>query len=257
MEEPAPADTPRQPLITLIGTGHVFDIGRRVRDEVRLRAPQVVGVELDAPRFHALRNRNKSKKGVPLAYRMLANFQARLAEEYGVEAGDEMLAAAEEARALGVPLALIDVDAQKAFQRLVKEMGFGEKVRLVGSAIAGLVLPGKSIEAQVDAMQDNYGVYFDEMGKKFPTLKRVLLDERNAHMARALSEMAKTHERLVAVVGDGHVDGMHEILAKEGLQVELVRLRQLREKAAPTGTATATLSMEVSGDAPPPRDYGS
>ena len=244
-------------MITLIGTGHVFDIGARVREEIRRRAPQVVGIELDGPRYHALRNKNKDRRGTPIVYRMLADFQTRIANEYGVEAGDEMLAASEEARALGIPLALIDKDAQQTFQRLRKEMRFGEKMRLLGSAVVGLlpILPGKSIEKQVQEMQEDYTAYFDEMEKKFPTLKRVLLDERNEHMARALADLSRANERVVAVLGDGHVDGIRTILVAMGLSVETVRLKELRARAAePVGNATATLSLQVEGVPPPPRE---
>ncbi|HUR70180.1 MAG TPA: TraB/GumN family protein [Candidatus Thermoplasmatota archaeon] len=244
-------------MITLIGTGHVFDIGARVRDEIRRRAPQVVGIELDAPRYHALRNKNKDRTGTPIVYRMLADFQTRIANEYGVEAGDEMLAASDEARALGIPLALIDKDAQQTFQRLKSEMRFGEKARLVTSAIVGLVplFPGKSIEKQVEEMQDDYTSYFVEMGKRFPTLKRVLLDERNEHMANALAKLRETNERVVAVLGDGHVDGIHDLLVARGLAVETVRLKELRAKSPPpVGNASATLTMQIDGASPPPQD---
>jgi pheromone shutdown protein TraB len=242
------------PVITLVGTGHVFDIGARVREEIRKRGPQVVAIELDPPRYHALRTKNRDRSKTPFVYRMLADFQTRVADQDGVEAGAEMLAAADEARALNVPLALIDKDAQQTFQRLIREMGFGEKLKLAGSALAGLFLPGKSIEKQVDEMQEDYAGYFDEMGKRFPTLKRVLLDERNEHMARALAEMSRTQERIVAVVGDGHVDGMAEILAKQGLALEVVRLKDLRAPAKPGSTATATISWSVPGEGPPPRE---
>ena len=62
---------PRDIRITLIGTGHVFDIGAKVREEIRRRSPQVVGIELDPPRFHALRSKTKDRKGLPLSYRIL------------------------------------------------------------------------------------------------------------------------------------------------------------------------------------------
>lgn len=257
---PAPEPTPEPAVITLIGTGHVFDIGARVREELRRATPQLVGIELDPGRYHALRNRNKDKTGVPLVYRMLAGFQARIADAYGVEAGDEMLAAADEARALAVPLALIDVDAQRAFHRLRQEMGFREKMRFLGSVLAGALLPGKSVEKQVDEMQENYALYFDEMGRKFPTLKRVLLDERNEHMARNLVELGKGRQRIAAVMGDGHVDGVRDILLRSGHRVETVRLKDLRAKAAaaappPGGNASATLSVDVPAMSPPPRDH--
>lgn len=242
-------------MITLIGTGHVFDIGNRVREEIRSRAPQAVGIELDPPRYQALRSRNKDRSGVPIVYRLLADFQTRIANEYGVEAGDEMLAAGEEARALGIPLALIDKDAQQTFQRLRGEMRFGEKMRLLGSAVVGLIpiLPGKSIEKQVEEMQNDYTAYFREMEKKFPTLKRVLLDERNEHMARALASMAQTSERVVAVMGDGHVDGVQALLRTWGLPVETVRLKDLRAKSeAVAGNASATVVYTIDAQGPPP-----
>lgn len=244
-------------MITLIGTGHVFDIGARVRDEIRRRAPHVVGIELDGPRYHALRSRNKDRRGMPIVYRLLADFQTRIANEYGVEAGDEMLAASDEARAMGVPVALIDKDAQQTFHRLRKEMRFGEKMRLLGSAVVGLVpiLPGKSVEKQVEEMQEDYSSYFVEMGKRFPTLKRVLLDERNEHMARALAQMATTNERVVAVMGDGHVDGVRDLLVTLGLPVETVRLKEMRAKgAAPQGNASATVEYTIEAESPPPRE---
>jgi len=258
LSKPSSRGPPALPaLITLIGTGHVFDIGTRVREEIRRRAPQAVGIELDPPRYQALRNRNKDRTGVPIVYRMLADFQTRIANQYGVEAGDEMLAASDEAQALGIPLALIDKDAQQTFQHLRAEMRFSEKMRLAGSAIVGLIplFPGKSIEKQVDEMQNDYAAYFREMEKKFPTLKRVLLDERNEHMARVLASMAQTNERVVAVMGDGHVDGVQALLQQWGLPVDTVRLKELRAKSAEAqGTATASIAYTVDAQAPPPRE---
>lgn len=244
--------TPRR--VVLVGTGHVFDIGARVKDEIRRRGASIVAIELDPARYHALRSKNKDRRGTPLVYRMLADFQARIADQYGVEAGGEMLAAADEARAMGVPLALVDRDAQVTFQKLIREMGIREKFRFAASALVGLVLPGRSVEKQVDEMQEDYSSYFEEVGKKFPTIKRVLLDERNVHMARALSELTRSHALVVAVLGDGHVDGIRDILASEGIEIESVRLKELRATPPPAvGTATATISWDVPAEGPPPR----
>jgi len=54
----------------------------------------------------------------------------------------------------------------------------------------------------------------------------VLIDDRNMHMARNISELAKKHTNIVAVVGDGHVPGLLEAL--KPLEVEVIRLRDLR-----------------------------
>jgi len=233
-------------VITLIGTGHVFNLRARVQEEIFRRVPSVVCLELDPARYHALRSPDRGKGKAPLVYRMLANFQDRLAEGYGVKPGDEMLAASDAAKDLAASIALIDKDAQQTFQRLMKEMPFREKFRLVGSSVAGLFMPGKSVEDQVKELEQDYTSYFNVMGKKFPTLKRILIDERNEHMANALVQLHGSHQNVVAVLGDGHVDGILQILTAKGLPVETVRLKDLRTERPAVGTATTGFTVETS-----------
>ena len=87
-------------MITLLGVGHVFDIGRSIRSEILARHPKVVALELDPVRYHALMSRTPRARGIsPLA--LLAQFQIRIARQYGVEVGDEMVAAARAAQEIG------------------------------------------------------------------------------------------------------------------------------------------------------------
>src|SRR2546427_9397615 len=70
-------------MIALLGVGHVFDIGRSIRSEILARHPKVVALELDPIRYHALRSRTPRAHGIsPLA--LLAQFQIRIARQYGV-----------------------------------------------------------------------------------------------------------------------------------------------------------------------------
>ena len=58
----------------------------------------------------------------------------------------------------------------------------------------------------------------------------------------------------VDAVGAGHVHAMLGLRAAEGLQADGGRLRELRAEAPiPLGNSTATLSMDISGESPPPR----
>src|SRR3981189_931035 len=98
-------------MITLLGVGHVFDIGRSIRSEILARRPRVVALELDAIRFNALMSRTPRAHGLsPLA--LLAPFRTPAARQYGVEVGDEMVAAARAAEEIGSELALIDQDSR-------------------------------------------------------------------------------------------------------------------------------------------------
>lgn len=239
---------PAAALITLIGTGHVFDLRARLQREVLARMPDVVCLELDPGRLRALlaRKHGTLKPGdVPLAYRMLSDFQGRIASGNGIQPGDELLAAFEAAQQARLPVELIDLDAQVAFQRLWASMGWVERGRLLGSAFVSMVLPKGMVEEQLEEMQADYEGVFAQMAEEFPTVKRVLIDERNEHMAgrlRALREQGR--ERIVAVVGDGHVDGMRALLEGRGLPVEAVRLKDLRAPEPPQ-SASATWSTTV------------
>src|SRR5437660_12024054 len=135
-------------MITLLGVGHVFDIGRSIRAEILARRPRVVALELDPIRYNALLNRAPRGRGLsPLA--LLAQFQIRIARQYGVEVGDEMVAAARAAREIGAEIARIDQDSRAILQRVWRDMSLGERVRLLVSAVGRLFTRKDATQAQL------------------------------------------------------------------------------------------------------------
>ena len=68
----------------------------------------------------------------------------------------------------------------------------------------------------------------ENMRKRYPTLVRVLIDERNEHMSKEIARVCSEHERVVAVVGDAHVDGLLKLLPPD-LKVRTVRLWELMD----------------------------
>src|SRR5438874_12705174 len=104
-------------MITLLGVGHVFDIGRSIRSEILARRPKVVALELDPVRYHALMSRTPRARGIsPLA--LLAQFQIRIARLYGVEVGDEMIAPPQAAQEIGCELGHIQHDCRAVLGQL-------------------------------------------------------------------------------------------------------------------------------------------
>lgn len=241
-----PAGPRSRAVITLIGTGHVFDLRQRLQRELMARSPDVVCLELDPGRLAALLARRRGGQAeAPLAYRLLAQFQERMAADRGVAPGDEMLAAFEAARDARVPVELIDLDARVAFGRLWASMGLVEKARFLGSALVSLVLPRRYVEKELERLQGDYAAMMEQLAKDYPAVKRVLIDERNAHMAARLAQVREGgRERIVAVVGDGHVEGLQKLLQERGLSAELEVVR-LRELTAPPGQGTASFSFST------------
>ncbi|UCE91689.1 MAG: TraB/GumN family protein [Methanobacteriota archaeon] len=233
-----------QSMITIIGVGHVFAISDRLNQMILERAPQVVCVELDPSRYQALVERQRSRR-VPIQYTLLAMFQSKMAGEFGTEVGDEMLAAASAARAVSAQLAFIDVDASRMLTMLWKEMSVKEKLRLFVGALVGLVSSKEKVEEEMEAYYSNDGAYIESVGDQFPAVKKVLIDDRNTVMAKRIASLAMENDRVVAVVGDGHVPGIVKELGRD--DVEVVRLRELMSAAPGDVSAEYTVSY-VYGD---------
>ena len=185
----------------------------------------MVCLELDPARYQALVHKERSGE-VPIQYKLLALFQERLAGKFGTEVGGEMLAAAGAAQEVGAKLALIDMDAAMVFSKLWKRMSMKEKVHLMGGAFVGLFVSKKTVERELDRYENNAEGYIETMGEQFPTIREVLIEDRNGYMADRLKSLSAENPNVVAVVGDGHVPGILQRLG--GVEVETVRLKDLR-----------------------------
>jgi len=226
-------------MITIIGVGHVFDIGGQVRQVVVSRQPTVVGVELDQERYHALNNRH-GREDTGVLYRLLSHFQRRIAHEYGVEVGDEMLAATRAAGEVGADIAFLDMDSGMVLSRLWGSMTFEEKVKLFVSTIAALFVGKKQVEKELKRFDEDRTSYLDEFASQFPSVKKILIDDRDKYIAQGVRQLASKYERVVAVVGEGHVDGILHQLADLG--PEVVRLKELRS-ATPESNASVSFTI--------------
>ena len=218
-------------MITLVGVGHVFAISDRVQDLIRSKQPSMVCLELDPARFKSLMQRETSGR-VPVQYSLLALFQKRMAVKFGSEVGSEMLAAASAAREVGASVALIDVDASVMLGTLWKRMPMRERIGLMFGALVGLVSSKDAVEREMDAYQSNDEAYIAEMGERFPTVKSVLIDDRNRIMAERIRAISKDHNDVVAIIGDGHVPGIEKALTDE--RPEVVRLKELMSSSPST-----------------------
>jgi len=231
-------------MIVLVGVAHVIDVAQPIGSLVQHYAPGAVGIELDPGRYRALQEGAPRGK-VPLPYRLLAVMQRRLADQFGGEVGAEMLAAADAAKARGAQVLFIDMDAGRLFSSLVRQMPFKERVAMVLSSLGGLFMTRRRVEKELQEFQENEERYMETLGKSFPTVKRVLIDERNEHMARNILRAEGMYGSVLAVVGDGHVEGIRRLIAREDLVA--YRLKDLRDLVLeePANNAEASFSFTV------------
>ncbi|HID72201.1 MAG TPA: hypothetical protein EYP29_05615, partial [Thermoplasmata archaeon] len=162
----------------------------------------------------------------PFKYKLVEAIQNRLARENQVEAGDEMLAAFESAFYLNRKVALIDMDTREILMRIHQNMSLKENVRFLFSILAGMIKTKKDVTDELFKYESDYSTYMSEFEKKFPVLKRELIDNRNKHMAENILNLAKEYNHVLAVVGEGHIEGIKELLLKT-IPSEALRIKHL------------------------------
>jgi pheromone shutdown protein TraB len=213
-------------MLTLIGVAHVLDIAEQIERVITEKKPCVVAVELDRTRYLALKEELISRD-VSLPYRLLALFQRRIATKYGVRVGSEMLVALETATKLNIPVEFIDMDSMQIFGRLWNSMALSEKLKFIIGAFLGLFVRKERLEQELEKFEASYDQYMEIFGTEFPTVKKILIDERDEYMANMIRNLCAKHENVLAVVGEGHLEGLKRLLCN--LELEIIKLSSLRK----------------------------
>jgi pheromone shutdown protein TraB len=222
--------------ILLLGSAHVVDLSGPIRERLSALPLQAVALELDAERAAVLEgppSASSRKRGsAPILIRFWGVLQRRLGAELGQGAGGEMRAAAQFAKERNLPVFLIDDPFNLTVRRLLGSLSPSERVRLLLGAVLGLVIPARTVKRELDHYSEAPTDYTDQIRTTFPSVARVLIDERNEHMAGRIEEMWRRGIRQIAVVvGDAHVPGLAQELQKRQLPVETVSFGQLRSPA--------------------------
>jgi len=189
-------------VITIVPISHVAkESVKNVRKAIRELKPKYVAVELCVERMAApKRTKTRLTKNSLLA-RLLVHVQEKYAKKAGNQAGAEMKAAMREAKKVGAEVLPIDRPISITLRRMRKALSLWDMARIVW-----LVVKGEDVPFDLNSVPDSSIVdeLIEELRVEFPKLYKVLITERDAHMAMKL----KDKENVVIVVGAGHVNGL-------------------------------------------------
>jgi pheromone shutdown-related protein TraB len=231
--------------IVLVGTAHISqDSVETVRRVIEDESPETVCIELDSQRYESLRNQRRweslnliqvIKSGqVPflLANLALAAFQKRMGLHTGVKPGAELAAAGETAERLGIEVRLVDRDIRTTLLRAWRKTGLWKKLNLVSTLIAGLFENQKLDEAELARLRqsDTLSAMLEEMGTLLPSVKTILVDERDTYMAHFIRNAPGN--KIVAIVGAAHIPGIRRQLAEAISPDTIVELSVIPPKPA-------------------------
>ncbi|SDJ34854.1 TraB/GumN family protein [Salimicrobium halophilum] len=207
--------------VILIGTAHVSKASaEQVREVIERENPDSVCVELDEQRYQSIIDGNqwkntdifqiiKQKKATLLLMNLaISSFQKRMAEQFGIKAGQEMMQGIESAEETGAELVLADRNIQLTFARIWGNLGFKGKAKLMLSLFAGIFSKETITEEELEKMkqQDMLDAMLEDFTENFPKLKKPLIDERDQYLAEKIR--TAPGDKVVAVLGAAHVPGI-------------------------------------------------
>ena len=226
--------------IILIGTAHVSrQSAEEVTTTITEEKPDTVSVELCESRYTTLTQKDqwrntdifkvvKEKKAfVLLAHLLLASFQKRIAKKLNIRPGEEMLRAIEAANEQGAHIHLADRDIRTTLARTWRSMTFWNKLKLSFQMLLSIGEADDISAEEVEKMkeQDMLASVLDELGKSQPVIKRVIISERDQYLAQRIR--TAPGEKIVAVVGAGHVPGILDHWEKP---IDIEKLKELPPK---------------------------
>lgn len=221
--------------LTILGTSHIAKQSiSEIEQTITEQKPGLVCLELDKQRFSALNNQAKTRINFGMIrqigvtaffFALLGQYiQKKLAQKVGVKPGADMMHATKLAREHQIQVALIDRNITITLQRLSKKFSWKERFQIVKDIFRSIFFRKKVMQeigfAQFDLStvpsKEIIRKMIAKLRKDYPNLHSVLIEERNQVMARNLHGLMKHYKdtNIVAVVGAGHEDGMHEILKK-------------------------------------------
>lgn len=207
----------------LVGTAHVSkESARLAKSVIEEEKPDTVCVELCQSRFQAIRQKDrwqdtdiikviKEKNSfLLLSNLLLASFQKRIAKQFDVKPGEEMITAITTAESTGAQIHLADRDIRTTLSRTWRVMGFWSKIKLVFQLILSLGQLDEIKEEDIEKMkqQDVLETLLAEVGKSLPALKSIVIDERDQYLAEKIR--TAPGNKIVAVVGAGHIPGIQK-----------------------------------------------
>ena len=230
--------------IILVGTAHVSRSSAvLVEKAIREIKPDSVAVEICSGRYEALRDPERwkntnliaviraGKAHLLLAQVLMASFQRRIAKQFGVRPGEEMLRAMDVADEMGIPTVLADRDVTTTLRRTWAGLKLASIVKIVASGALGAMDSEQITEEEIERLKtaDALEEAIRELSGTLPEVRITLIDERDRYLAQKISD--SPGPRVLAVIGAGHMAGVKGYLGQPQDLTELEKVPPNKNKA--------------------------
>lgn len=214
--------------IYLLGTAHVSkESADEAYDLIHEMKPDSVCIELDNDRLSNLKNQDqwkeqdiitiiKQKKSAFLLVNLiLSSYQKRIADQFGVKPGQEMISSIQAAEEIGARIVPVDRSIRTTFMRIWRKLKFWDKMKLIFNITYSFFDDTEISNDDLENLktQDMLESALSELGKSFPSLKTYLVDERDIYLSQKIKRAQGSI--IVAVVGAAHTPGVTQHIEQD------------------------------------------
>ncbi len=226
--------------IYLVKTAHVSkssveDVERCI-DEVD---PDSICIELDEQRYEKMKNPDQWREtdlvkvikdrqvGFLLVNLILSSFQKRMAKSLGSQTGGEMAAGIRLAEERNKNLILADRSIKTTFSRIWNSLVGKEKFKMLTGIIGSIFDEEEISEEDLQKLKeaDALEAALMDIAKEFPTIKKVLVDERDQYLTEKIRTAPGS--KIVAIIGAAHSLGIEKYINDD---IDLEALDRVEKK---------------------------
>ncbi len=210
--------------LIIVGTSHIaIESIQEVTKAIVELKPDIIALELDLKRFkrlisgkeHKVKLSDIRQKGF-LINLIGAYIERYLGKKVGVMPGAEMKEAIRLAKEDKIKIALIDQDISITLRKLKENFTWREKLRLVKTILTAPFATQSTKKIKLDLTKVPEQKLINQLTlqvkKEYPSIYKVLIEERNEIMASKLITLMHENKKVLAIVGAGHVSGMERII---------------------------------------------
>mgnify|MGYP001448506147 CR=1 FL=1 len=209
--------------VILVGTSHIaIESIKEVESSILENKPDLVAIELDPIRFQALLSKKRrikisdiQKMGFKgFIFNLIGGFiEKQLGKVVKVKPGADMLKAIQTSKKINAKILLIDQDIRITLKRLSKEITWKEKFTFMKEIFKA---PFSKQKIKIDLTKVPSQNLIKQLVKKlreyYPSVYKVLIEERNEVLAKNIIRLMKTDKKILAVLGAGHIEGVLKII---------------------------------------------
>ena len=226
--------------IYLVKTAHVSkssveDVERCINEV----DPDSICIELDEQRYEKMKNPDQWREtdlvkvikdrqvGFLLVNLILSSFQKRMAKSLGSQTGGEMAAGIRLAEERNKNLILADRSIKTTFSRIWNSLAGKEKFKMLTGIIGSIFDEEEISEEDLQKLKeaDALEAALMDIAKEFPTIKKVLVDERDQYLTEKIRTAPGS--KIVAIIGAAHSLGIEKYINDD---IDLEALDRVEKK---------------------------